>query len=692
MPFLQTIGGGSVQGYKPNLGNQIIDATGGTTEEFTDSWGDKWKSHTFTSNGNFVVNSVPGSDTSVKSNNAYKQIEILVVGGGGGGAGGHDADWFGGGGGGAGGVVLKEKYTPTASSYSIVVGNGGNAGAAASNGGGPGGSQQGSQGSNSSAFGYTAIGGGSGASSGTGDIGGNGGSGGGDGSSGTYYPGGETNQTTYHGDANVYGSDGAHGYSSGGHPFGGGGGGAMGTGAPPMNESNGTKHVAGMGGKPIALKFQNNTMKTYAAGGGGGGAGESSGGSGGEGGLGYGHGNHDFLTTNCGGYGRGGAGNTVGLNGGNGTDGFGHGGGGGGGGPAGYTGPSGNGGTGGKGVVIVRYIIEENANGAWRSDNNYYDGSTSAKAAECADDILTHNGSSGSGHYWIKPKWYPKDPYKVYCNMTTDGGGWMRYAAACTTTGVGQRVLVPFQCFYGGSNYYGAADSRPTGNDNMESFSRFDLAKYHANHSVRDNATDSQLMWTRINNSNVILIHSIPVKFNSILGSSEFGNNEEWTNNNETQAVGGGNNATKGGYSPFKEDGSSLPSNWPDFDNGWRSSGGDGLKIHLMKMSNSGDSGVVVKSGGSGAQSGAAAPLERFENGPGYPGIAWNSSYNNNQDNVGSFTTYINRRGLVYWETNGPESQQQWFHGTVLAMGPSGGPFGSRSHRDVEVYYKAIPG
>ena len=276
--------------------------------------------------------------------------------------------------------------------------------------------------------------------------------------------------------------------------------------------------------------------------------------------------------------------------------------------------------------------------------------------------------------------------------MTTDGGGWMRYGAACSTSGVGQRVLVPFQCFYGGSNYYGAADSRPTGNANMESFSRFDLAKYHANHSVRDNATDSQLMWTRINSGNDILIHSIPTKFNSILGASEFGNNEQWTNNNENQSVGGGNNATKGGYSPFKEDGSSLPTNWPDFDNGWRSSGGDGLKIHLMKMSQSGDSGIVTKAGGSGAQSGAAAPLERFEGGPAYPGIAWNSSYKNNQDNVGSFTTYINRRGLVYWETNGPESQDQWFHGTVLAMGPSGGPYGSRNNRDVEVYYKAIPG
>lgn len=681
MPFLQTIGGGSVQGYKPNLGNQIIDATGGTTEEFTDSWGDKWKSHTFTSNGNFVVNSVPATDTSVKGNNAYKQIEILIVGGGGGGGGGHDADWFGGGGGGAGGVVLKEKYTPVASTYSITIGNGGSGGGGASNGSGSGGN--GSDGGDTTAFGYTGKGGGGGAPSSNGWLGNNGGSGGGDGSSSTYYPGGQTTQNTYHNDANVYGSDGGHGYSDGSYPFGGGGGGAMGAGAPPMNESTGNKHVAGMGGKPIALKFQNNTMKTYAAGGGGGGAGESGNATnGGEGGRGYGHGDHDFLTTNGGGYGRGGSGNTVGLNGGSGTANFGHGGGGGGGGPAGYTGPAGNGGNGSSGVVVVRYLIEENASGAWRSDNNYYDGSSSAKAAECAADILAHNGAAGNGWYWIKPKWYPKDPFKVYCNMTADGGGWMRYGVAASTSGVSNRALVPFQCFYGGSNYYGPADTRVYG---QESFSRFDIAKYHANHSVRDNATDSQLMWRRINNNNQILIHSIGVKFNSILGASEFGNDQEYTNNGESQATGGGNNATKGGYSPFKEDGSSHPTNWPQFNNGWRNSGGDGLKIYLMKMSNSGEGGIVTKSSGGSASS----PTERYEGGPGYPGIAWNSSYNSNADNAGGFNNFINRRGLVYWETNGPSSSGQWFHGTVLAMGGSSGPLASQSRKDVEVFYRA---
>lgn len=680
MPFLQTIGGGSVQGYKPQTGNQIIDATGGTTEEYTDSWGDKWKSHTFTSNGSFVVNSAPAVDTSKKKNNAYQQIQILIVGGGGGGGGGHDADWFGGGGGGAGGVVIKDKYTPVASTYSISIGNGGSGGAAASNGSGPGGSQQGSGGGDSSAFGYTAKGGGGGASSGTGDLGGNGGSGGGDGSSSTYYPGGQTNQTTYNGDPVVYGSDGGHGYSDGGHPYGGGGGGAMGCGAPPMNENNQSKHVAGMGGKPIALKFQNNTMKTYAAGGGGGGAGHGDGSSsGGSGGLGYGHGDHQGKTTNAGGYNRGNL-NTTGINGGNATNGFGHGGGGGAGGPAGTTGPSGNGGSGGKGVVIVRYLIEENPNGAWRSDNNYYDGSSSAKAAECAGDILTHNGAAGNGWYWIKPKWYPKDPFKVYCNMTCDGGGWMRYGVAANTSGVGNRVLVPFQCFYGGTNYYGPADTRSY---NQESFSRFDIAKYHANHCP--SGTNTQMMWRRIDNDNPILIHSIETKFNSVLGASEFGNNEEYTNNGETQATGGGNNATKGGYSPFKEDGSSLPSNWPQFNNGWRTSGGDGLKINLMRMSNSGEGGIVTKNSGGGASS----PTERYETGPGYPGIAWNSSYGNNQDNVGGFNNYINRRGLVYWETNGPQSAGQWFHGTVLAMGGSSGPFGSSSRKDVEVFYRA---
>ena len=234
MPVLSTLGGGSKKGFS-GLGSgasAAIDASGGTTEEYTDQWGDKWKSHTYSTAGtySFTVNSIPSTDQSVKSNNALRRLEILVVGGGGGGAGGHDADWYGGGGGGAGGVVLKANYSPSEGSNSIVVGAGGSGG----NGAGTGQNQdyaaKGNNGNNSSAFGYNGIGGGGGgrSHSAVGDAQ-NGGSGGGKGSSTNWQDCGKSNQTHYYSStitdgystgADWRGSYGGNGYDGGTHPFG----------------------------------------------------------------------------------------------------------------------------------------------------------------------------------------------------------------------------------------------------------------------------------------------------------------------------------------------------------------------------------------------------------------------------------------------------------------------------------------
>jgi hypothetical protein len=50
-------------------------------------------------------------------------------------------------------------------------------------------------------------------------------------------------------------------------------------------------------------------------------------------------------------------------------------------------------------------------------------GSEAACAGDSCLDILTAGGSVGSGTYWVDP--YGTGAFRVYCDMTTDGGGWM---------------------------------------------------------------------------------------------------------------------------------------------------------------------------------------------------------------------------------------------------------------------------
>jgi len=172
---------------------------------------------------------------------ASVQAQLLVVGGGGSGGG-----WNDGGGGGAGGLVYVSSMTLTAGTYSIIVGAGGTGLVYNS-------SSTGNNGGNSSAFGYTGIGGGGGGGGGNG-IGLSGGCGGGGGfqalagaaTQAGGFPGCRGTSAT----GGVGQSGGAGGSTTGG------GGGGMG--------STGTNLVGGSG-----LQYSiSGTAQFYAAGGG----------------------------------------------------------------------------------------------------------------------------------------------------------------------------------------------------------------------------------------------------------------------------------------------------------------------------------------------------------------------------------------------------------------------------------------
>ena len=169
------------------IGLGALQAAGGIENTYTVG-GATYKSHTFTSSGSFVVSS------------GTKSVDVLLVAGGGGGA--QDTA----GGGGAGGMLVSS-YSVVAGSYPIVIGGGG----ARAN------SSAGYNGSNTTAFGFTAIGGGGGAGSafaggaGSGGSGGGGGAGrsAGSGTAGQGYPGEASSGSAGGGGA------GATGYGSG---------------------------------------------------------------------------------------------------------------------------------------------------------------------------------------------------------------------------------------------------------------------------------------------------------------------------------------------------------------------------------------------------------------------------------------------------------------------------------------------
>ena len=264
----------------------------------------------------------------------------LIVAGGGSGQG-SGFQYVYGGGGGAGGLLTGTTTLNSAANYTITVGAGGS--------GVSGTDSPGNNGSNSTAFGLTAIGGSGGRSA----LGG-GGSGGGAGS----YGGGNTSGTP--GQGNSGGTATAYGATASG----GGGGGAGAAGG------NGSSGAGGAGGAGTASSISGSSV-TYA--GGGGGAGSSSGGAGGAGG---------------GGAGAGAAGNGT-----NGTANTG----GGGGAAATTSGGNQTSGAGGSGIVIVSYAGSQRYVGGTVTTSG---GNTIHTFTSSGTLTVLGNDFSGNGNNW----------------------------------------------------------------------------------------------------------------------------------------------------------------------------------------------------------------------------------------------------------------------------------------------------
>jgi hypothetical protein len=229
----------------------------------------------------------------------------IVAGGGGGGC--WDA-----GGGGSGGVITGQTVL-TAGTYTVIVGTGGSGGVSSS----PSNGVPATNGGNSSAFGFTSVGGAAGSSYNSGyasySLPINGGSGGG----GMY----NSPSQSYIGGVGVAGQGWSGGSASSGYPYAsGGGGGAGGVG------SNASSGVAGNGGTGLGVYLPvSNTTVYYGGGGGGGYQVSGSAGSGGTGGGGAGatlSSNATAGSANTGGGGGGGAGTNSYASGGNGGSGI----------------------------------------------------------------------------------------------------------------------------------------------------------------------------------------------------------------------------------------------------------------------------------------------------------------------------------------------------------------------------------
>lgn len=239
---------------------------------------------------------------------------------------------------------------------------------------------------------------------------------------------------------------------------------------------------------------------------------------------------------------------------------------------------------------------------------------------------LNTERTTSSGRYFINPS--GSSVFKSYCDQETDGGGWtlVGYAGNINTSKVATAGSANHYPLF---NSFGAYDSNALVSKN--SFSRVDLLKPLAHYN-------SRFLARRTSDYNKQI-------------SFRLANVDWW----------GANNVTPTNLSNLVDNTAAFLKATITGNVGWQ------------QKDNS-----FYEKGGAGSHS--------------YPGIRWNTPLYENCDEgtctgTRSFTTALNRRSILYWESYDNETyKNQWFHASPLTLEISTGA--TNSARDIEFYFR----